>query len=142
MPGDSRAAALGASHTMPWTLDSPGAATVPTVEHVQDVMWQDVGLSRDEAGLTRANGLLQSWRRGVSSARQRQPFDHGVRRLGSIVTVGALIAHAALRRQESRGGHFRTDFPQRDDLHWQRRVADVRQPAHTPEAARVAVAVP
>ena len=35
-------------------------------------------------------------------------------------------ARAALRREESRGGHFRTDFPQRDDIHWREHYADVR----------------
>ncbi len=44
---------------------------------------------------------------------------------GDIVTVGLVIARAALRRQESRGGHFRSDFPSRDDIHWKRHVADV-----------------
>ena len=32
---------------------------------------------------------------------------------------------AALRREESRGGHFRTDFPQRDDLHWKIHIAQL-----------------
>jgi len=47
------------------------------------------------------------------------------RRLSSLVTVSLLIARAALRREESRGGHFRTDFPHRDDIHWHKHVADV-----------------
>ena len=46
-------------------------------------------------------------------------------RLLNIVTVGLLIARAALRREESRGGHFREDFPQRDDILWKRNVSDV-----------------
>src|SRR5258705_367363 len=46
-------------------------------------------------------------------------------RVRSIVTVGLLIARAALRREESRGGHFRTDFPNRDDIHWRKHVSDV-----------------
>src|SRR5262249_49345487 len=33
----------------------------------------------------------------------------------SVLTVGRLIARAALRRQESRGGHYRLDFPKKDD---------------------------
>jgi succinate dehydrogenase/fumarate reductase flavoprotein subunit len=40
--------------------------------------------------------------------------------------VARLIARAALRREESRGGHFRADFPQRDDRNWIRHLADVR----------------
>jgi succinate dehydrogenase/fumarate reductase flavoprotein subunit len=35
------------------------------------------------------------------------------------------MARAALRREESRGAHFRADFPARDDLHWRLHAADV-----------------
>ena len=36
----------------------------------------------------------------------------------NLLTVARLIATAALWREESRGGHFREDFPERDDLRW------------------------
>jgi L-aspartate oxidase len=36
----------------------------------------------------------------------------------NFVTVALLIARAALWREESRGAHFRWDFPERDDAHW------------------------
>jgi L-aspartate oxidase len=42
------------------------------------------------------------------------------------VTVSRLILGAALRREESRGSHFRRDFPAKDDLHWKRRLTDTR----------------
>jgi succinate dehydrogenase/fumarate reductase flavoprotein subunit len=67
---------------------------------------------------------LSAWRASVSRARSATSGDRELRRVASLVTVGLLIAHAALRRQESRGGHFREDFPQRDDIHWRRRVSD------------------
>ena len=46
------------------------------------------------------------------------------RRLRSIITSGLLITRAALRRQESRGGHFRSDFPDRDDIKWRKHISD------------------
>ncbi|HKG12471.1 MAG TPA: hypothetical protein VKB12_04005, partial [Pyrinomonadaceae bacterium] len=36
----------------------------------------------------------------------------------NFLTAAALIARCALWREESRGGHFRVDFPARDDEHW------------------------
>jgi L-aspartate oxidase len=50
------------------------------------------------------------------------------------VTVGLLVARAALRREESRGGHFRADFPKRDDLHW--KVHMVEQERSSPAVVR------
>jgi L-aspartate oxidase len=41
-----------------------------------------------------------------------------------VITVGRLIARAALRREESRGGHFRLDFPERNDYRWKRRIME------------------
>jgi len=47
-------------------------------------------------------------------------------RVLNLTSVARLIARAALRREESRGGHYREDFPARDDLHWQIHLTDQR----------------
>ena len=89
------------------------------------VMWQDVGLFRRPGrALARARRYSsqpgRGSMRGCATGRSLDPADW---RTASIITVGRLIARAALRREESRGGHYRSDFPDRDDVHWKRRVA-------------------
>jgi L-aspartate oxidase len=92
---------------------------------LRDLMWRHAGLVRAKGTLEGLVNRLSRWRGDLDRARATSPGDREVRRLSSLVTVGLLIARAALRREESRGGHFRADFPQRDDIHWQKHVADV-----------------
>lgn len=92
----------------------------PLAADVQDLMWRDVGLVRDAGGLTRAVTTLDGWRRALARA-DGAPGEGGV---DELVTVAWLVARAALDRQESRGGHARADFPDRDDLHWMVHIAE------------------
>jgi L-aspartate oxidase len=93
---------------------------------VRALMWKSVGLFRDRAGLGDAVARLQVEEAALEDGFDMRPaLAHDAWRRASIVTVAALIARAALRREESRGGHFRTDFPARDDLHWKTHVSDI-----------------
>jgi L-aspartate oxidase len=94
-----------------------------TVADVRGEMWRDVGLFRDAAGLRRAIELLEpAWQAIDRHRRSGGGFDRAGWQTANLVTVSRLIARAALRREESRGGHHRTDYPARDDLHWKRHV--------------------
>ena len=93
---------------------------------VRDLMWRAAGLFRTKDGLTRAVATLDAAYAtgvGIPASASRTPEEW--RRL-NLVTVGRLIARAALRREESRGGHFRADHPNRDDLHWNIHLVDQR----------------
>ena len=87
-------------------------------------MWQHAGLLRDRQGLHAAVRQLEAW---CAAAGGVTLSVSELRRVRTLLTVGLLIATAALRREESRGGHFRADFPARDDVHWGKHVSDVQQ---------------
>jgi L-aspartate oxidase len=124
MAGPAVPAALFADAGDAWATPPGPKPCVPDSFEVRDLMWRHAGLVRSHDGLERAVVALEAWRPVVQGARDAAPGDRERRRVASLVTVGLLIARAALRRQESRGGHFRADFPRRDDIHWQRHVAD------------------
>jgi L-aspartate oxidase len=124
MPRSDAAARLRATDVVQWPAPEARPNIVPDAYAVRDLMWRQAGLLRDRLGLERAVARLHGWAGAVAAARPKHAGDHEFRRIDSLVTVGLLLARAALRREESRGGHFRADFPARDDLHWSRHVSD------------------
>ena len=97
-------------------------ADAPSESEVRELLWRDVGLFRDGPRLARALEKLEAWNTAVAAP---APAAATVR-LASLVTVGCLMARAALRRTESRGAHFRSDFPERNDIDWARHVTESR----------------
>jgi L-aspartate oxidase len=100
------------------------AAAMPSEAEVRDVMWRHVGLVRDRGALERSAEMLASWWAELDASAAHSTTDRAFWRLSSVLTVALLIARAALRREESRGGHFRSDFPRRDDDRWRLHHAD------------------
>ncbi|HUR35226.1 MAG TPA: L-aspartate oxidase [Vicinamibacterales bacterium] len=93
----------------PEVLDSAG---------IRDLMWRSAGLFRTRDRLVTAVHRLAAACAAASLEARHAPHDGDARRRLNLATVAMLVAGAALRREESRGGHFRADFPDRDDLHW------------------------
>lgn len=87
--------------------EGPGPELPPDRAAVQSLMWEKVGIVRDGAGLRLAAATLSAW-----EASLKPPGDRPAHELANLITVGRLVTEAALAREESRGAHYRTDFPQ------------------------------
>ncbi|HEX7087882.1 MAG TPA: L-aspartate oxidase [Vicinamibacterales bacterium] len=133
--GARAAAAMAADPDRPGTLPEavdgsrtgePAPADPIDPDDVPTAMWQDAGLVRDGQGLTRLVAGLGPTADRAEAAAVAEDSPAAWRR-ASIARVGWLIARAALRRTESRGGHRRADVPDRDDVHWKVHVADVKR---------------
>jgi fumarate reductase flavoprotein subunit len=91
-------------------------------EALFDCMWQDVGILRTAEGLQRALVTLAELDARLSNtgvADGDRAFNlswHDWLNLKSLIAVGRVIATSALAREDSRGAHFREDYPQAGDL--------------------------
>jgi L-aspartate oxidase len=86
-------------------LRTPHSAISTAVrKRVKRVMWERVGILRDAESLKRAIAEFDQISRSNLSVSSR-----------NFVTLASLVATAALWREESRGGHFRTDFPEQQN---------------------------
>jgi fumarate reductase flavoprotein subunit len=91
-------------------------------EQLLDTMWDDVGVVRDAASLDRGLAALDAIGAELSAtgvADRDRAFNltwHDWLNLRSLVEVSRVIALAARKRENSRGAHFRSDFPEAGDL--------------------------
>jgi fumarate reductase flavoprotein subunit len=109
-----------AAHEKPFSL--PAGDLGALREELYACMWDDVGILRTAAGLERALARLQA----LDETLQRTGVPDGDRvfnltwhdwmNLRNLVSVSRVIATAALAREDSRGAHFREDFPEAGPL--------------------------
>jgi L-aspartate oxidase len=92
-------------------------------DRLQPLMSAEVGVLRDAAGLARATAGLTALAdsRGDDAA-------IGSWEATNLVTVAAALVSAATRREETRGSHWREDFPTRDDVGWLGHLDTVLEP--------------
>ncbi|MBL8750543.1 MAG: L-aspartate oxidase [Planctomycetes bacterium] len=86
---------------------------------LKSLMWRQVGLDREANGLDDAARRIAFWHHYLTRA---AIADRRSCELANMLTVSALVAAAAIERTESRGTHFRRDFPRRDDERFCRRI--------------------
>ena len=109
-----------ASHNAPFSR--PHGNTNALREALYAVMWDDVGIARTATGLARADSVLaglqdELHRTGVADDTQAFNLSwHDWLNLRSLIAVSRSIVIAAVAREDSRGAHFREDFPDAGDL--------------------------
>ncbi len=94
----------------------PKAVPPPSLSALQQLMSAQVGIMRDKEGLAQAADILAAWQKCLPP-----PTDRPSHELGNLILTGRLITEAALIREESRGAHFRSDFPATSPG-WQRHI--------------------
>lgn len=91
-----------------------GEAPPATLASLQALMWDNAGIVRDAGRLAAAARTLSAWQAQLPPAHDRAQHE-----LANLVLTGRLVVDAALRRTESRGAHFRSDYPQTEEA-WRR----------------------
>jgi L-aspartate oxidase len=84
--------------------------------NLQSLMWDKVGIIRSGKSLKEAASILATWESCLSRPSDRPSYE-----LTNLVLCARLVTEAALLREESRGAHFRTDFP-RTSPKWRRHI--------------------
>jgi len=87
-----------------------------TREALQSLMWDDVGIVRNADSLSHARATLSAWHAALRSATDRPSQE-----LTDLLACARLVTEAALLREESRGAHYRSDFPQPRE-EWRRHI--------------------
>jgi succinate dehydrogenase/fumarate reductase flavoprotein subunit len=95
-------------------------ATTRLLGGLRKILWDDGGILRNRPGLTRASEAIDS----IKTEAGDLPITGDPRQLQRVLELrfaartADLILQGARRRQESRGAHFREDYPAQDDKNW------------------------
>jgi L-aspartate oxidase len=86
------------------------------IAELQGLMWRDAGLLRDRAGLRRARAGLAAMRETMDAAAGARGLTRRTLEARNLRVVAEVMVQAALGREESRGAHFRMDFPEKASM--------------------------
>ncbi|MCU1332423.1 MAG: L-aspartate oxidase, partial [Candidatus Angelobacter sp.] len=100
-----------ASRSEPLEAGGTGSDIETYIQGIQQLMWSKVGIVRSRQSLTEAIQQLQGYAEDLPPPRSRRNCE-----ARNIHTTAQLIARSALARLESRGAHYRSDYPLHDDV--------------------------
>lgn len=99
------------------TTEQPDAEKM--IKELQALMVQYVGIVRNEESLKKAREIIHQMQHLVSSTATLSEKDM---ELKNMLLLSSLVVEAARLRKESRGAHYRSDYPQADDVSWQKNI--------------------
>lgn len=119
LPAISAARAEEAARRLTAPLAAAGTPVYPLLARLRSLMWERVGLIRDGAGLESALAEIEEIEVRAAAIAVPGGPEYNLAwqdwlNLRSMTTAARLIARSALERTESRGSHFRRDFPESD----------------------------
>jgi succinate dehydrogenase / fumarate reductase, flavoprotein subunit len=128
----------------PFERESNGGSENPfqIQSHLQEKMQELVGIVRVEQELGEAIDIIktiseQVKKTGCGGNRGYNPGWHTALELKHMVTVAEAIARAAKERKESRGGHFREDFPEKSEEYGKMNISIRKNEAGTMDVKRI-----
>ena len=86
---------------------------------LKSLLWRFVGIERRAEELEEAMRRILFWKKYVLGIQFSSPSGWV---LQNMLVTAEWIVEGALQRKESRGGHFRLDYPARDDQHWKKHI--------------------
>ena len=101
---ESTSSMLEEGDVQPLDIEDAGAASPVHRAELQQLMWDAAGIHRDGGGLRSAAAQLRKWKVEGRSVRDYET--------ANLLTLARAVVEAALARRESRGAHFRRDYPE------------------------------
>ena len=90
---------------------------------IRETLWENVSIERNGEGLRQTLAELKDLTTDLGSVPATPgPSDRALIEAVNMLNVALMITESALARTESRGAHYRADFPMYDDINWHRRI--------------------
>ena len=102
---------------MQQTFGEPLENAAALKAQIRKLMTNNVGIIRNEEKLHQALEMILEIKRQIQG---REYCGIEQWELVNMVTLSELVIKSALQRTESRGAHYRTDYPNTDDIHWKK----------------------